>query len=123
MTSFNKVIVAGRLTRDPELRYTPSGSAVGGFGLAVNRKYKHGDDVKEETHFFDIITFGKLAESCGQHLSKGTSVIVEGRLQQRRWDDKATGQKRSKVDIAAQTVTTIGAQGTRVSAEDQQDHV
>ncbi len=105
MTSFNKVILLGNLTRDPEVRYTPNGSAVASFALAVNRKYKQGDETKEEVSYIDIVVFGKQAENCGQYLNKGDGALIEGRLQQRRWDDKETGQKRSKVEVAAQTVT------------------
>ncbi len=105
MTSFNKVILLGNLTRDPEVRYTPNGSAVASFALAVNRKYKQGDETKEEVSYIDIVVFGKQAESCGQYINKGGGALIEGRLQQRRWDDKETGQKRSKVEVAAQTVT------------------
>lgn len=105
MTSFNKVILLGNLTRDPEVRYTPNGSAVASFALAVNRKYKQGDETKEEVSYIDIVVFGKQAENCGQYLNKGDAALIEGRLQQRRWDDKDTGQKRSKVEVAAQAVT------------------
>ena len=105
MTSFNKVILLGNLTRDPEVRYTPSGSAVASFAIAVNRKYKQGDETKEEVSYIDIVVFGKQAENCGQYLNKGDGALIEGRLQQRRWDDKETGQKRSKVEVAAQSVT------------------
>ncbi len=105
MTSFNKVILLGNLTRDPEVRYTPNGSAVASFALAVNRKYKQGDETREEVSYIDIVVFGKQAENCGQYLNKGDAALIEGRLQQRRWDDKETGQKRSKVEVAAQSVT------------------
>ena len=105
MTSFNKVILLGNLTRDPEVRYTPNGSAVASFALAVNRKYKQGEETKEEVSYIDVVVFGKQAENCGQYLNKGDAALIEGRLQQRRWDDKETGQKRSKVEVAAQSVT------------------
>jgi single-strand DNA-binding protein len=105
MTSFNKVILMGNLTRDPEIRYTPNGSAVASFAIAVNRKYKQGDETREEVSYIDIVVFGKQAENCGQYLNKGDAALIEGRLQQRRWDDKDTGQKRSKVEVAAQSVT------------------
>jgi len=103
MTSFNKVILMGNLTKDPEVRYTPSGTAVANFSLAVNRKYKQGDEMREEVCFVDIVVFGKQAENCGQYLSRGQGVIVEGRLQQRRWETDE-GQKRSKHEVAAQSV-------------------
>jgi single-strand DNA-binding protein len=104
MTSFNKVILLGNLTRDPEVRYTPNGIAVASFALAINRKYKQGDETKEEVSYIDIVVFGKQAESCGQYINKGDAVLVDGRLQQRRWDDKETGAKRSKVEVVAQSV-------------------
>ena len=104
MTSFNKVILLGNLTRDPEVRYTPNGVAVASFALAVNRKYKQGEETKDEVSYIDIVVFGKQAESCGQYINKGDSVLIDGRLQQRRWDDKDTGQKRSKVEVVAQSV-------------------
>lgn len=105
MTSFNKVILLGNLTRDPEVRYTPNGSAVASFAIAVNRKYKQGEETKEEVSYIDIVVFGKQAENCGQYLNKGDGALIEGRLQQRRWEDKDSGQKRSKVEVAAQSVT------------------
>jgi single-strand DNA-binding protein len=103
MTSFNKVILLGNLTRDPEVRYTPNGNAVASFAIAVNRKYKQGDETKEEVSYIDIVVFGKQAESCGQYISKGDSVLIDGRLQQRRWETE-DGQKRSKVEVVAQSV-------------------
>jgi single-strand DNA-binding protein len=104
MTSFNKVILMGNLTRDPEVRYTPNGIAVASFSLAVNRKYKQGEETKEEVSYIDIVVFGKTAENCGQYIGKGDSVLIDGRLQQRRWDDKETGQKRNKIEVVAQSV-------------------
>ena len=83
MAGFNKVILMGNLTRNPELRYTPSGTPVASFGLAVSRRFKQGEELKEEVCFVDIVVFGKQAEHCGQYLSKGNGAIIEGRLQQR----------------------------------------
>ena len=102
MTSFNKVILLGNLTRDPEVRYTPNGIAVASFAIAVNRKYKQGEETKEEVSYIDIVVFGKQAESCGQYISKGDSVLIDGRLQQRRWETE--GQKRNKIEVVAQSV-------------------
>jgi single-strand DNA-binding protein len=104
VAGFNKVILLGNLTRNPELRYTPSGTPVATLGLAVSRRYRQGDDLKEEVCFVDVVVFGKQAEHCGQYLSKGNGVIVDGRLQQRRWETE-DGQKRSKHEVVAQTVT------------------
>ena len=104
MAGFNKVILVGNLTRNPELRYTPNGTPVASFGLAVSRRFKQGDELREEVCFIDIVVFGKQAEHCGQYLSKGNGAIIEGRLQQRRWETE-DGQKRSKHEVVAQTVT------------------
>jgi len=116
MNSFNRVILLGNLTRDPEVRYIPSGTAVASFSLAVNRKFKQGDETKDEVSYIDIIAFGKTAENCGQYLGKGDAVLIEGRLQQRRWDDKDSGQKRSKVEVVVQTLNFM----PRKSGEQQQ---
>jgi single-strand DNA-binding protein len=101
---FNKCILMGRLTGDPETRYTPNGVACTNFSIAINRKYKQGEDTKEEVSFFEVVTFGKQAENCGKYINKGDSVLIDGRLQQRRWDDKDTGQKRNKIEVVAQSV-------------------
>jgi single-strand DNA-binding protein len=106
VTGFNKVILIGNLTKNPELRNTPSGTPVASFGLAVNRKFRQGEELKEEVCFIDIVVFGKTAEHCGQYLSKGSGVIVDGRLQQRRWETD-DGQKRSKHEVVAQTVNFL----------------
>ena len=104
MAGFNKVVLMGNLTRNPELRYTPSGTPVASFGLAVSRRFKQGEELKEEVCFVDIVVFGKSAEHCGQYLNKGNGVLIDGRLQQRRWETE-DGQKRSKHEVVAQTVT------------------
>ena len=110
MVSFNKVILIGNLTKDPEIRYTPSGTAVASFGLAVNHRYKQGEEMKDEVCFIDIVVFGKQAENCGQFLNKGQSVIVDGRLQERRWETE-DGQKRSKHEVVAQAVSFMPKRG------------
>jgi len=110
MVSYNKVILIGNLTKDPEIRYTPSGTPVANFRLAVNHKYKQGDDLKEEVCYIDIVVFGKQAENCGQFLNKGQSVIVDGRLQERRWETE-DGQKRNKHEVVAQTVRFMPKRG------------
>ena len=124
MAGFNKVILIGNLTRNPELRYTPNGTPVASLGLAVSRRYKQGDELKEEVCFVDIVVFGKQAEHCGQYLNKGSGIIVDGRLQQRRWETE-DGQKRSKHEVVAQTVTFMpkrqdssGGGGTEAPAHD-----
>ncbi|MFQ5991251.1 MAG: single-stranded DNA-binding protein [Nitrospiraceae bacterium] len=106
MAGFNKVILIGNLTKNPELRYTPNGTPVANFGLAVNRRFRQADELKEEVCYVDIVVFGKQAEHCGQYLGKGNGVIVDGRLQQRRWETE-DGQKRSKHEIVAQSITFL----------------
>ncbi|MFQ5559723.1 MAG: single-stranded DNA-binding protein [Nitrospinota bacterium] len=110
MASMNKVFLIGNLTRDPELRYTPSGAAVAGFGLAVNRKYKQGDELKEDTCFVDITVWNRQAETCTEYLSKGSAVLVEGRLSFRSWETD-DGQKRSKLDVVAINVQFLSRSG------------
>ena len=102
---FSKVILIGRLTKDPELRYTPKGTPVASFSLAINYRYKQNDEKKDETTFIDIVVFGKPAEFCGQYLNKGSAVIVDGRLQQRRWE--SDGQQKSKIEVVAQSVNFL----------------
>lgn len=98
--NFNKVILAGNLTRDPELRYTPKGTAIAKIGLAINRKWRsESGEMKDETTFVDVDAFGKTAETIGQYLKKGRPILVEGRLRYETWDDKQTGQKRSKLGV------------------------
>ena len=108
MASFNKVILMGNLTRDVELRYTPSGTAVTEIGLAVNdrRKDANGQWV-DETTFVDITLWGRTAEICNEFLGKGSGVLIEGRLKLDQWDDKQTGQKRSKLRVTGERFTML----------------
>ncbi len=108
MPSFNKVLLMGNLTKDPELRYTPQGTAVANLGLAVNRKFKDkNQEWKEETLFITIVVWDKQAEACSQYLHKGRPVFVEGSLQSRSWEDKS-GQKRTTVEVRAERVQFLG---------------
>ena len=108
MPDLNRVILVGRLTRDPELKYTPAGLAVCKMGLAVSRFYKGKDGEKrEDTTFVDLTVWEKTAEYCGEHLRKGRPVIVEGRLRSDSWDDKTTGQKRTKLEITVQRIQQL----------------
>lgn len=108
MASLNKVFLIGNLTRAPELRYTPSGTAVSDVRLAVNRNYTtQGGDRREETCFLTVVVWGKQAESCAEYLDKGSPILVEGRLQTREWDAK-DGQKRSVVEVVAERVQFMG---------------
>jgi single-strand DNA-binding protein len=104
MASINRVIVMGNLTRDPELRYTPGGAAVAGFGLGVNRRYRDRDGLpNDEVTFVEIVTWGKQAESCSEYLAKGRLVLIEGRLRQERWKT-AEGEARSALTVVAERV-------------------
>ena len=119
MANFNKVLLLGNLTRDPEVRYTPKGSAVAELGIACNRTY--GSDTGErlqETTYVEIIAWSKLAEICGQYLRKGSSIFIEGRLQQDTWDDKATGQKRSKLRVVAENIQFLSQRSTAAAPAD-----
>src|ERR1043166_7831007 len=100
MANFNKVLLMGNLTRDPEVRYTPKGTAVATIGVAVNETYTtQSGEQKEEVVYVDVEVWGRTAENCGQYLSKGRPVFVEGRLRLDQWDDKESGQKRSKLKV------------------------
>jgi len=114
MASFNKVLLMGNLTKDPELRYTPQGTAVANLRLAVNRKFKtKTQETKEEVCFITAVVWDKQAEVCNQYLHKGSSCFVEGRLQSRSWED-ASGQKRNVIEVRAERVQFLGApQGQR----------
>ncbi len=119
---FNKIILVGNLTRDPEVRYTPQGTSVCNFGIAVNRKYKQGDELKEEVTFINVVVFGKQADTCGQYLNKGSAVLVEGRLQERRWETDE-GQKRSKYEVVAQTVRFLSRKQPSAAAVQEGENV
>lgn len=113
MASFNRVILMGNLTRDPQVRYIPSGSAVAEIGLAVNRTWfdKASNSRKEEVTFIDVTLWGRDAEVAGEYLSKGRPVLIEGRLTLDTWDDKATGQKRSKLKVVGERMQLLGGRG------------
>lgn len=105
MANLNKVMLIGNLTRDPEVRYTPKGTAVGDLGLAVNRRVSDGNgNWNEEVTFIDVTVWGTNAENAQKYLHKGRGVFVEGRLQLDTWDDKQSGQKRSKLKVVAEVL-------------------
>jgi single-strand DNA-binding protein len=109
MASFNKVILLGNLTRDPEVRYTPKGTAVTELGMAVNRVYTaENGEKREETTFVDVTLWGRTAEIAGEYLKKGRPVFIEGRLQLDTWDDKTSGQKRSKLKVVGEGLQLLG---------------
>ncbi len=109
MASLNRVFLMGNLTRDPELRYTPKGTAVAKFGLAMNRVYKtDAGEEKEVVCFVDVEAWGRQAETCSQYLAKGSQAFVEGELQLDQWQDKTSGEKRSKLLVHAMRVQFLG---------------
>jgi single-strand DNA-binding protein len=109
MASYNRVVLLGNLTRDPELRYIPSGMAVSDIGLAVNDRVKRNDQWVEETTFVDVTLWGRTAEVANEYLSKGSSVLIEGRLKLDSWEKD--GQKRSKLKVVGEKMQMVGARG------------
>ena len=109
MASYNRVIIVGNLTRDVELRYIPSGTAVTDITLAVNERIKRNDQWIEEANFFDVTMWGRTAEVAAEYLSKGSNVLVEGRLRQEKWEQD--GQKRSKVKVICDKMQMLGSKG------------
>lgn len=128
MANFNKVMLMGNLTRDPEVRYTPKGTAVAEIGLAINRFFSgENGEKREETTFVDVTLWGRTAEIAGEYLKKGRPVFIEGRLQLDTWDDKTSGQKRSKLKVVGEGMQLIGSRdgggggGGRGSAPDEME--
>ncbi|MGA1861975.1 single-stranded DNA-binding protein [Deferribacter thermophilus] len=122
MGFLNKVILLGNVTRNPEVRYIPgSGTPVATFGLAINRRYKQGDDLREETCFIDIVAFSKLAEFAGEYIAKGISVLVEGRLSYRTWEQD--GQRRSKHEVVAENIQLVWKKEKLADATDVIDEL
>jgi len=112
MANLNRVLLIGNLTRDPEIRYTPKGTAVAEIGIAVNRVFSGEDGEKrEEVTFVDVTLWSRLAEIAEQYLKKGRSVFIEGRLQLDSWDDKQTGQKRSRLRVVGENLQMLGSRG------------
>jgi single-strand DNA-binding protein len=121
MSNFNQVILMGRLTRDPEIRYTPKGTAIAKFGIAINRKWNSdGGEKKEEVTYVDIDAFGKQAETIGSNLKKGSPIHMVGRLKTDSWDDKATGQKRTKLTVTLDSFQFVGkSEGQTATAQNE----
>lgn len=114
MASYNKVILIGNLTRDPELKYTPKGRAVARIGLAVNRRWRTEEgEEREEVTYVDIDAFGKQAEVLAQYLKKGRPLFVEGRLKLDQWEDKNTHQKRSQLRVVLEGFSFLDSPGSR----------
>ena len=122
MASYNRVVLVGNLTRDPEVRYTQSATAVCEIGLAMNRKWfnKEKQQQEEETTFVDVTLWGKPAEIAGQYLVKGSSVLIEGRLQLDQWKDQATGDNRSKLKVVGETMQMLGSRPSGQQQAQQQ---
>src|ERR1700752_3480050 len=122
MASFNKVLLLGNLTRDPEIRYTPKGSAVCDLGIAVNRQYTlENGERREEVTYVDVVLWARLAEIAAEYLKKGRPVFIEGRLQLDTWDDKQSGQKRSKLRVIGENMQMLGSRPAG-GAADAGDH-
>lgn len=116
MANYNKVLLIGNLTRDPELRYTPQGTAVVNLRMAVNRRFKdRNQELKEETCFLTVVVWDKQAETCNQYLRKGSPIFVEGRLQSRSWEDNS-GQKRNVIEVRAERVQFLTPSSKGVAA-------
>ena len=119
MASLNKVILIGNLTRDPELRITPKGTAICQFGIAINRQYTNEAGQKQdETTFVDVEAWGKTAENAAKYFTKGKPILIEGRLKLDSWDDKTTGQKRSKLKVVAENWQFVGAKDDQAPQAD-----
>lgn len=112
MANFNKVIIAGNLTRDPELRYTPKGTAIARLGMALNRKWKNDSgEMQEEVTFVDVDAFGRQAEVVAQYMKKGRPLLVEGRLRLDQWEDKQSGARRSQLRVVLDSFSFIDGGG------------
>lgn len=123
MANYNKVTLIGNLTRDPELRHTPKGTAVCRVGLAINRTWKsEGGEKKEEVTFVDVDTMGKTAENVSQYLKKGRSALFEGRLKLDSWTDKNTQEKRTKLGVFAESVQFLGGKESTSNVQNQPTH-
>jgi single-strand DNA-binding protein len=120
MANLNKVLLMGNLTRDPEVRYTPKGTAVAELGIAVNRTYSgENGEKREEVTFVDVTVWGRTAENAGEYLKKGRPVFIEGRLQLDSWEDKTSGQKRNKLKVVADNVQFLGSRGGGTGGPDE----
>lgn len=121
-SDLNKIIIVGRLTRDPELRYTPAGTAVCSFSLANSKTYTQAGEKKEQTSYFDCIAWSKLGELIAEYCKKGKQIAVEGRLQQRRWDD-SEGNKKSKIEIVVENFQFLSGGKSEEQAAEQHNGI
>ena len=123
MSSFNKVILMGNLTRDPESKTLASGTCIAKISLAVNRKWRsESGEQKEEVTFVDVDMFGRTAENVSQYMRKGSSILVEGRLKQDRWEDKTDHKPRQRLGVVAETVQFLGG-GSKESGNSQESRI
>jgi single-strand DNA-binding protein len=129
MASYNRVVLMGNVTRDPEVRFTPGGAAVCDIGLAVNRTWfdKQANEKKESVTFVDCTLWARTAEIAGEYLKKGSSCLIEGRLELDQWEDRETGKKRSKLKVVGESLQLLGgrqegSQGAQRSQERSQSH-
>lgn len=122
MSGVNKVILVGRLGSDPELKYTQGGQAIARFSIATSEQWKdkNSGQMQEKTEWHRIVVWGKMAEICGQHLSKGRQVYIEGKLQTRSWEDQQSGQKKYSTEVVAGTVQFLGAPGEKAQGHSSQ---
>ena len=121
--SVNKVILIGNLGKDPEVKYTPSGTAMAKFSLATNERYKDkAGEWQDRTEWHNIVAWQRTAEIAGEYLKKGRSVYIEGRIQTRSWDDKASGQKKYITEIVANDLVLLGGRGDRKSTRLNSSH-
>ena len=116
MASLNQVCLLGNLTRDPDLRYTSSGTAVASFGLAINRRFRQGTETKEEVCYVDVTAFGAQAEAIGTYLTKGSPALIDGRLRWHQWEKD--GQRQSKLEVVADTVQFLARREERTASDD-----
>lgn len=124
MASFNKVVLIGNLTRDPELRYTQKGTAIAKVSLAINRTWTNeAGEKKEEVTFVEVDCFGRTAENVAQFMKKGRPLLVEGRLRLEQWDDKTTGAKRSKIGVVAESVQFLGGKPDESNVQSPKSNV
>ena len=118
MAGMNKVMIIGNLGRDPEMRYTPSGAPVTNFSVAVSRRWNSPEgESREETEWFNVVCWNKLAEIANQYLQKGKQVYIEGRLRTRSWDDQQTGEKKYRTEVIAQEMQMLGQRGEQGPGE------
>ena len=115
--NLNKVMLIGNLTKDPELKYLPNGTAVANMSMAINRKYKSGEETKEDVCFVRVVVWAKRAEVCAEYLKKGNPVFIEGRLQSRSWEKD--GQKHSALDVVAENVQFLGGKKKEETTKEQ----